>query len=143
MDPEALAGPAVRRATVLALVVAATDAAIPILPLYGNGHQTVFSFAMPGRFVLQWLVGGWGSVVVVLVGVALLSRGHGKIAAGIFVATALGLAFEIVTHLIVWTDLFTRWQSVLVLCLEAAEVALLLVAVRVVLALDRRVPAEP
>lgn len=141
MGRDTVASAEVRRASILALVTAAVDAAIPLLPLYGNGHQTVFSFGMPGRFVVQWLVGAWGSVVIVLLGVWLLRQGHAKIAAGVFAATALGLMFEIATRLIFWGDVFSNWQSILVLCLEAAEAVLLLVAVRTVLGDPHAVPS--
>jgi hypothetical protein len=95
---------------------------------------------MPGRFVLQWLLGAWGSVVIVLLGVWLLRRGHAKIAAGVFVATALGLAFEIANHLIAG-DVFSDWRSILVLGLEAAEAVLLLIVVRTLLGEPHAVPS--
>jgi hypothetical protein len=96
---------------------------------------------MPGRFVLQWLVGAWGSVVIVLLGVWLLRQGHAKIAAGVFAAMALGLVFELATNLIFWGDVFWNWQSILVLGLEVAEAVLLLVAVRTVLGDPHAVPS--
>ncbi len=134
-----MASAEVRRASILALVTAAVDAAIPLLPLYGNGHQTVFSL-MPGRFVLQWLVGAWGSVVIVLLGVWLLRQGHAKIAAGVFAAMALGLVFELATNLI-GGGVFSNWRGVLVLCLEVAEAVLLLVAVRTLLGEPHATPS--
>jgi hypothetical protein len=137
---------AMRRSSLLALVAFVIDLAIPLLPVYGNGHQTLFGIGFPIKIVLMQVLGFWASAIVVLVGIWLLARSRGAVAVGMLVAIAVESAIQVVSQAIITTDVFRHWQSVVVLGLTAAEAVLLLLAAasawRAVAATHPRTPVE-
>jgi hypothetical protein len=120
-----------RGASVAALVALVADVAIPLLPIYGNGHQ-FFWAGVPsstlGRFVAQFLVGQLASAVAVLFGFVMLQRHRSGVAAGAFAAVAIVVALGVATDLIPDVDIFSEWQTTVLVGLQALEAAALVVA---------------
>ncbi|OFW77973.1 MAG: hypothetical protein A2Z48_12700 [Actinobacteria bacterium RBG_19FT_COMBO_70_19] len=117
---------AARRAWSLALIALAMDFAVPLLPVYGAGH-TRFA-GLPPRIVIIVALSEWGSVLVVGFGIWLLRRVRGAIAAGMFLAVAILTSIRVASEVITTTDVLTRWESLLVLGIWAAEAVLLFLA---------------
>jgi hypothetical protein len=124
------------RGEVVRLAIAAGVIAlvIPLLPLYGSGGHLafVFSLGFGPRGLIEYFLGRWTNVVVVLLGVLFLKRDRLGVAGGVFVAVAFVLAITITQQVIITAPHFT-WQTVVFLVLEVVECILLaLAAVRAI-----------
>ena len=118
VDRNALAG---------ALVGLAVGIALPLLPIYGDGHQFVWT-GFPARFVAAYLVNAWASSLAVLLGIVVLLRRRSRTAAGVFGAVAIIVAARIVARFIPGSIDLGPWQIVLDLSLEAIEAIALVIA---------------
>jgi hypothetical protein len=118
-------------ALLAALVGFACDVAIPLLPIWGDGHQ-FFWETLPEsartRLLSAHLVGVWGSALAVLFGIVMLRRYRSAVAAGVFAAVAIVVAGAAVSNAIHASNLFGHAQTVLVLGLQILETLALAVA---------------
>jgi hypothetical protein len=108
-------------AAVIALV-------LPLLPVFGTGHQFVFSLGFPVRNVISVLLGRWINVAVVAVGILFLRRDRIGVAGGVFAAVAMSVAITIAQDVIGTSGIFRLWQTDLTLTLEVIEGVLLALA---------------
>jgi hypothetical protein len=115
------------QAQVLAAAALVIDIAIPLLPLYGNG-QTEFGLVVlpfPFWLALANVLSLYAVAAVILVGLVSLA-GRRSFAAGVFLGAAILLGLRVVSSTI--TAGGWRWQTTLVLGLEALESVLLFLA---------------
>lgn len=127
---------ATRRTTVtartLALVGLVAEALPILLPLYGDGHQFLFSLGFPTRSVIAQYVSGLAIPFAVGVGLVLLRRGSDTLAAGVLLGLGLVIALGVASMLIIGPEVFTRWQSTLVVGLRGVAAGALLAAATMV-----------
>jgi len=120
------------RRSILRLVVGAivVGLAIPLLPLFGEGSRLAFIFSsgLPWRFLIVYLLRWWVSALVGVVGIWFLKRDLAGPAGGVFLAVGLVVAIGIAVEVLVSAPHFGRWQTDVVLALEATEAILLLLA---------------
>jgi hypothetical protein len=116
-----------RSVVVAALIALAADLAPPLLPIYGDGHRFVWE-GFPGRFTAAYFIGTWATALVVSIGIVLVRR-RPELAAGMFAAVAVVVGATIVSQLL--QGPVVRWQTDLVLALEAIEVIALAIATAV------------
>jgi hypothetical protein len=119
-------------ARTLALVGLVAEALPILLPLYGDGDQFLFSLGFPARSVIAQYLSGLAIPFTVGVGLVLLRRGSDTLAAGVLLGLGLVIAFGVVSMLIIGTDVLTRWQSALVICLRGVAAGALLAAATMV-----------
>lgn len=115
-------------ASTLAVVGLVAEALPILLPLYGDGHQFLFSLGFPTRSVIAQYVSASAIPFAVGVGLVLLRRGSDTLAAGVFLGLGLMIAFGVVSMLINGPEVFTRWQGTLVICLRGVGAGALLAA---------------
>jgi hypothetical protein len=116
-----------RAAFIAALVGLAAVAALPVLPIYGDGHH-FFWAGFPTRFIAAYLVGRWAPAVAILFGIGMLLRRRSAFAAGVFAAIALIAALGIAQLYVEGAVDLRSWQSAVAVGLQAIEAAALAVA---------------
>jgi hypothetical protein len=121
----------IRRSTLrLAVAGVIVGLAIPLLPVFGEGGQLkfIFSYGLPVRLLITYLLQEWSSALVAVVGIWFLKRDRAGPAGGIFVAMGLVVAIGVVGDVLVTAPHFGRWQTDVVLTLETVEAILLTLA---------------
>jgi hypothetical protein len=120
-----------RGATIAALIALAADVATPLLPVYGNGHEFVWT-GIPSdefvRFIAQFLVSQFATAIAVLFGFVMLQRHRSAVAAGAFAAVAIVVLLGVAADLIPDRNVLSRWQTALVLGLQTIEATALVAA---------------
>ena len=113
--------------TPLALAVAALviDVVRPLLPIYGDGHQFVWSQHFPARYVIGFLIASWAVGAAVVVGLLVHRLGPRAVAAGMFAAAGLVAIVGVVAGVVQTPGFYRHSQTVLSLGLETIEAAAL------------------
>lgn len=121
--------PDIRRSTLrLAVAGIMVGLAIPLLPVFGEGLESIFSQGLPVRFLIVYLLGRWSSALVAAVGLWFLKLDRAGPAGGVFLAAGLVAAIGIAGNVLVTAPHFGRWQTDVVLALETVEAILLSLA---------------
>lgn len=114
-----------------ALIALVADVATPLLPVYGDGHD-FFWATVPSqdvvRFVAQFLIAHLATAIAVLFGLVMLRRHRSAVAAGAFAAVAIVVALGVAADLIPDWNVLSRWQTALVVGLQAIEAVALVTA---------------
>jgi hypothetical protein len=121
----------IRRSTLrLAVAGVIVGLAIPLLPVFGEGGQLefIFSLGFPVRLLITYLLQEWGSALVAVVAIWFLKRDRAGPAGGVFLAMGLVVAIGVAGNVLVTAPHFGRWQTDVVLVLEAVEAILLILA---------------
>jgi hypothetical protein len=119
----------IRRSTLrLAVAGVIVGLAIPLLPVFGEGLEFIFSQGLSVRFLIAYLLGLWSSALVAVVGIWFLKRDRAGPAGGVFLAAGLVVAIGIAGNVLVTAPHFGRWQTDVVLALETVEAILLMLA---------------
>ena len=116
-----------RAAFIAALVGLTAVVALPVLPIYGDGHH-FFWDGFPTRFTAAYLIGRWAPAVAILFGIAMLVRRRSAFAAGAFAAIAVVAALGIVDLYVQRAVDLRHWQTAVAVGLQAIEAAALAVA---------------
>jgi hypothetical protein len=114
----------------LAVAAAFVSFVQPLLPLYGDGSDFIFSLGYGFPALISFLLGWWTNVILVGVAILLLRRGRVEAAGGILLAGAMVMGILITRQVIETAPHFGRWQTDLFLILEAIEGVLLALAAR-------------
>jgi hypothetical protein len=116
-----------RGALSAAVIALLADVALPLLPIYGGGHQ-LFWTGLSARVAAAFLIGQWASAVAVLIGIVVLGRQRSALAAGVFAATAIWAITPVVVELVQGPVSLDRYQTILGLALPTLEGAALAIA---------------
>lgn len=114
----------------LAIGAAAISFLLPVLPVYGDGFGFFWSFGLPLRGVISFLLGWWTNAAVAAVAILFLRQNRLGAAGGVFTALALVLAITITRQVIETAPHLGHWQTDVVLTLEIIEGVLLAVAAK-------------
>ena len=125
---------AVRDATprTWAIVALIAQVAPAVLPIYPPGFRFPFLALGPIRFFIVWLLTVLSIAMVIGIGLVLLRRGSGPVAAGLFLGLGLLVSLQVLQQLVqaalFTTNVFRSWQGDVYLGLHAVSAAALLVS---------------
>jgi hypothetical protein len=116
-----------RGALTAAVIALIADVALPLLPIYGAGHQLLWE-GLPARGAAAVLIGQWASALAVFFGIVVLGRQRSALAAGLFAATAIWAITPVAVDLVQGPVALDRYQTILTLAVPTLEAAALAIA---------------